>query len=98
MKTLESSITKDDIKLKPRINLNNKSNSKQLFSNQEIQQRIYQIARNLSTEELDNLCSPSASKNIFGINFPLFIKTQKNIAGSTKRGLVKEESGINRWT
>lgn len=96
--TVEPTVATNSIKPMVQIKLKDKPKSRRLFSNQEIQQRISQIARSLTTEELDKLCSPYESKDIFGINFPLFIKTPKNITGASKRSLVKDEAGINRWT
>ena len=71
---------------------------KRLFSNQEIQFKISEAAQRLSSRELEKLCSPLASKEIFNINFPLFIKSPKNISEASKKEAVKDSKGANRWT
>ncbi len=71
---------------------------KRLFTNKEIQKRISDLARNLSSNELEKLCNEQTSKNIFGISFPLFIRVPSTANQARKRSAVKSNDGVNRWT
>jgi hypothetical protein len=78
--------------------LNNIGNLSRLFSNKEIQEKISQAARKIPEDELNQLCNEQVSKEIFDIDFPLFIKCPKNMSKTAKRNVVKDELGRNRWT
>ena len=71
---------------------------KRLFTNQEIQYEISSLAKTLPTHELEELCKPQPSKDLFNLNFPLFIRVSKNTTPASKREAVKDSKGINRWT
>lgn len=68
-----------------------------LFSNREIQQRIYDRLKNLPESELLKYCDKNYSKEIFDIDFPLLIKASKHLTKVEKRDLVKNQN-VNRWT
>ncbi|MFV1977452.1 MAG: hypothetical protein ACC651_17050 [Candidatus Scalindua sp.] len=75
-----------------------KSNAR-LFTNREIQQKVSNIARQLSTTELDKLCEVTESNEIFGLGrFPLLLKVPNNTNEQKKRDIVKTKDGVNRWT
>ena len=69
-----------------------------IFTNKEIQSQISKVAKNLPARELEVLCKLEPSKDIFKLNFPLFIRVSKNITPVLKLEAVKDSSGINRWT
>lgn len=74
------------------------NNSDRIFSNKEIQQRISSVAKSLSENELEMLCSEQISKEIFGISFPLFIKVSATDNQLEKKRAVQSSDGVNRWT
>ena len=74
-----------------------KSNNR-LYSNQEIQRRISSAAKRLTSNELEKLCDLQHSKEIFNIDFPLFVQVSKSITEESKRNAVKDSKGVNRWT
>ena len=74
------------------------SMTERLFSNKEIEDKISQVARTISEDELEQLCDKRASKELFNIDVPLFIKCSKNLSEASKRNAVKDEQGISRWT
>jgi hypothetical protein len=74
------------------------SAGKRIFTNREIQEKISNVSRRLSEAELVQLCNKRRSKEIFDINFPLFIKVPKNSSDATKRAAVIDDTGMNRWT
>ena len=69
-----------------------------LFNNQYIQRRIIQAARDVSDDELADLCDKGTSKDLFNINFPLFIRVPTNSTPKVKRDAVKDHNDMNRWT
>jgi len=77
---------------------NKTSLNKRLFCNKEIEEKISQVARRISEDELEQLCDKKTSKELFNIDYALFIKCSNNISGSSKRDAVKDEQGISRWT
>ena len=77
---------------------NNKSSSSRSFNNTQIQQKITAVARNLSNFELENLCKKQYSKELFNIDFPLFVRVPTITSSKSKTEAVKDESGRNRWT
>jgi len=74
------------------------SSSKRIFTNSEIEKRISYVAQSLSNEELESLCNKEICKNMFGVNFPVFIKISKNSTRTSIQHAVKDNQGINRWT
>lgn len=73
-------------------------NNKRLFSNQEIQYKITSVAQRLPDSELEKLCNSKISKELFNINFPLFIRVSKNISSAEKKNVEKDFKGYSRWT
>jgi predicted CopG family antitoxin len=73
------------------------SSKARLFTNKEIQQKISNVAKHFSAQELDDLCNDS-SKKIFDISFPLLVKISNRENGKNKKDAVKSEDGVNRWT
>lgn len=73
-------------------------NKNRIFSNQEIQYRVSSAAQKLPSIELEKLCSPQHSKNLFDINFPLFVRIPKNLSADAKKMAIKDSKGANRWT
>ena len=71
--------------------------SSRLYSNSEIQQKIAAVARELPLEELEQLCAASASKELFGISFPLFVRVPELTNQAQKRKAVKIDD-YSRWT
>lgn len=69
-----------------------------LFNNQEIQERISAAARELNDAELAALCDKAKSKEIFDINYPLFVSVPVSSEKETKRNAVKDHTGMNRWS
>ncbi len=76
----------------------NKTPNKRLFSNKEIEEKVSRVAKTISEDELEQLCSKEASKKLFNLDVSLFIKCSKNISEKLKRDAVKDEQGVNRWT
>lgn len=76
----------------------NISTSKRIFTNKEIQERISRIAQSLDDNELEALCNKDTCKDIFGVNFPVFIKISINNTLASIREAVKDSQGMNRWT
>ena len=85
-------------KLTPSYESAARKNDSRLFSNKDIQQRISSIAESLTDHELETLCDKSTSKQLFGINFSLFIKVPAAANQATKKRAVKSPDGGNRWT
>lgn len=79
-------------------NLSKPKGKNRIFSNQEIQLRVSHAAQKLPSIELEKLCNPHHSKELFDINFPLFIRISKNISADAKSKVIKDSKGINRWT
>jgi len=75
-----------------------KNSQDRIFSNKEIQQHVSKIAQSLPEQELEMLCNENASKEIFGISFPLFVKVVSTANQATKKEAVKSSDGVNRWT
>jgi hypothetical protein len=48
-------------------------------------------------EELEQLCTASTSKELFGISFPLFVRVPELSNLAQKRKAVRID-GYNRWT
>jgi hypothetical protein len=71
--------------------------SSRLYSNSEIQQKIAAVACELPLEELERLCSASVSKELFGINFPLFVRVPELTNQAQKKEAVKIDD-YGRWT
>lgn len=71
---------------------------KRLYTNKEIQQKIATVAQNLPISELDSLCRKPESKELFDINFPLFVKLPATANQMSKRAAVKTEDEVSRWT
>ena len=69
-----------------------------LYTNKEIQQKISKAAQHLPLGELEGLCHKEKSKNVFGINFPLFVKLPATANQMSKRAAVKTGDDVNRWT
>lgn len=82
----------------PDKNSSDKLKEKRLFSNQEIQLKISKVAQQLSTNDLENLCNPLFSKELFKISFPIFKKVPKETTLELKSAAVKDSNGISRWT
>ena len=68
------------------------------YTNKEIQQKISAVARHLPLSELESLCHKSESKEVFDINFPLFVKLAATANQASKRAAVKTDDGVSRWT
>ena len=79
-------------------NLSKPKSKNRIFSNQEIQLRVSRAAQKLPSIELEKLCSPQLSKELFDINFPLFVRISKNISADAKSKVIKDSKGANRWT
>ena len=73
-------------------------NPPRLFSNKEIQFKISEVAQNLPAYDLDNLCDPLFSKEVFRMNFPIFKKVPKDATSEFKSSIIKDEKGRSRWT
>ena len=71
--------------------------SSRLYSNSEIQQKIAAVARELPLEELEQLCTASASKELFGINFPLFVRVPELTNQAQKKKAI-QINDYSRWT
>lgn len=71
---------------------------KRLYTNKEIQQKIVAVAQHLPLSELEALCHKPESKEVFDINFPLFVKLPATATQMSKRAAVKDERDFNRWT
>jgi len=56
------------------------------------------VARELPLEELEQLCAASASKEMFGISFPLFVRVPELTNQAQKRKAVKTADDVSRWT
>jgi hypothetical protein len=69
-----------------------------LFTNTEIQQRIVSAAKDLSVDELEALCDEALSKEVFGINFPLFVRVADASNETTKKKAVKTKDDVSRWS
>lgn len=76
----------------------NKLSKERLYTNKEIQEKISNIAKGLSSEDLELLCNEQKSKEIFGISFPLFIRIKSNSSNDVMRKAVKAPDGVSRWT
>ena len=84
-------------KLTPSYESATRKDDGRLFSNTEIQQRISSIAESLTDHELETLCDKFISKQLFGIDLPLFIKVSVTENQATKRQAVSLR-GYKRWT
>ena len=71
--------------------------SSRLYSNSEIQQKIATVARELPLEELEQLCTASVSKELFGINFPLFVRVPELTNQAQKKKAI-QVNDYSRWT
>ena len=65
--------------------------------NTEIQQRIVSVAKELHKAELERLCDPIHSKEVFNINFPLLKAVSTQSENKSKHAAIKDK-GVNRWT
>jgi len=79
-------------------NLSKPKGKNRIFSNQEIQLRVSRAAQKLPSIELEKFCSPQHSKELFDINFPLFVRISKNTSADAKSKGIKDSKGVNRWT
>jgi len=82
----------------PAIGFNISERRKRLYTNKEIQQKISAVARHLPLSELESLCQKSESKEVFDINFPLFVKLAATANQASKRAAVKTDDEVSRWT
>ena len=71
--------------------------STRLYSNSEIQQKIAAVSRELPLEELEQLCTASASKELFGINFPLLVRVPELTNQAQKKKAI-QINDYSRWT
>lgn len=78
--------------------INKEMTYERLFSNQEIQRQISQVAKTIADSRLKQLCDKRLSKELFDINFPLFVSVPKNSSSKFKDSAVKDQKGNNRWT
>jgi hypothetical protein len=82
----------------PEIGLNSPERRKRLYTNKEIQQKIAAVAQHLPFNELESLCHKPKSKEVFDINFPLFVKLPATAIQASKRAAVKTDDEVSRWT
>ena len=82
----------------PAIGFNISERRKRLYTNKEIQQKISAVARHLPLSALESLCHKPESKEVFDINFPLFVKLPATANQASKRAAVKTDDEVSRWT
>ena len=82
----------------PETGLNSFGRKERLYKNKEIQQKISAVAQHLPLNELESLCHKSESKEVFDINFPLFVKLPATTNQASKRAAVKTDDEVSRWT
>lgn len=84
--------------LEPQMKTASSEHRKRLYTNTEIQKKISAAAQSLPKGELESLCNKAESKNIFDINFPLFVKLPSASNQTSKRANVKTDDDVSRWT
>ncbi len=68
-----------------------------LFSNREIQKKIYDVLKEKSETELQKYCDKDYSKQILNLDFALLLKAPKHLSRIEKSDFVKRND-VNRWT
>ncbi|MDO9318948.1 MAG: hypothetical protein Q7V56_12200 [Gammaproteobacteria bacterium] len=66
--------------------------------NKEIQKRVAMAAQVLTDEELEEFCDLQHSKDVFGINFPLFVRLPSASNKAEKKKAVRTPDDVPRWT
>jgi len=68
------------------------------YSNKEIQMKISEGARSLPSAELERLCDDGISKELFGLNFPLFVRVPESASHDQRQRAIKTPDKRSRWT
>lgn len=68
------------------------------YNNTEIQIRLTEVAQHIPLEELDRLCNPEYSKQVFNNNYPIFVRLPLNSPSEIKQKAIKDHNNIARWT
>ncbi len=68
-----------------------------IYSNTEIQKKIYSVLKELTEEELQRYCDKDFSKKTFNNNFPILIKVPNNLDKIKKREAIIYTNN-NRWS
>ena len=72
--------------------------NKRLYSTEEIQEKISNVAKELPTADLDKLCKKDHSKLMFDISAPLFLRVPAHFTPAEKSEALKDAKGVIRWT
>ena len=72
--------------------------NKRLYSTEEIQEKISNVAKELPTADLDKLCKKDYSKSTFDISLPLLLRVPAHFTPTEKSEAVKDAKGIVRYT